>query len=407
MLELNIASLIYTAIVGIGLIGAQAALTKKNFMLTVSSPNRLTTDGYTKDAIEGMMLNELEEMLKTRSVIKAPIIHSVADKSFISSLADMAHMGDLSLAMQDALGNAPYRVTANFVIEDGKPMAQVYGNSARGLFHQLVPSGTHVRDLVKRTAHAAIRNIDPYFLALHYFELGSSGMRSYGHGIDYVDTLANQELTRRRLPPTARAAFINLKGLVRLDKGDIPAALAAFSEALDADPDFAIARVNRAFALAMLDRHPEAIEVAQELLGPPARTDIKQVLMAAETLIAVSKWVHGDHVGAETYFARAAKREPNATTPVLYWSRMVASTGRQDASLQKISMSHKAHSRNDDLYAEIAMLYYWVGEKDAPASIVRRAQPVPSRDELSDPSTPAPATPAAPAVAAPAPAASK
>jgi tetratricopeptide (TPR) repeat protein len=368
MLELNIGSLIYTALIGFGLIGAQAALTKKNFMLTVSSPARLTSEGYTSDAIEGLMLNELQQMLRTRSVITAPIINSIDDKSFLSSLAELAHMGELSLAMQQAIGNAPYRVSANFVLEDGKVIAQVYGNSARGLFHQVVPPGTGIRDLIKRTAHAAIRNIDPYFLALHNFELGPSG-----HGLEFVENLVNEELNRRKLTPTSRAAFLNLKGLVRLDQGDTAGALAAFASALETDPEFAVARVNRAFTLVMLDRHPEAVEAAREVLGPPPKTEIKQVTMAAETLIAVSKWVHGDHAGAETYFARAATRIPAARTPVLYWSRLVAAAGKEDASLHKLAMTDDVRLYDDDLYAEIAMLYYWVSEKDSPAPIVRRS----------------------------------
>ncbi len=368
MLEFNIGSLIYTALIGLSLIGAQAALTKKNFMLTVSSPTKLAAEGYTSDAIGGLMFNELEQMLRTRSVITAPVINSVADKGFVATVAEIAHMGEISLAMQQAIGNAPYRVSANFVIEDGKIVAQVYGNSARGLFHQVVSPGTGIRDVIKRTSHAAIRNIDPYFLALHNFELGPSG-----DGLEIVEKLIDEELGRRKLTPTERAAFFNLKGLVRLDQDDTSGALAAFGSALAVDPTFAVAQVNRAFTLVMLDRHPEAIEIAHDVLGAPPKTEIKQVLMAAETLIAVSKWVHGDQATAEVYFARAAKRAPNASTPVLYWSRLVAASGRDDVSLQKMAIRHDPRARDDDLYAEIAMLYYWVSEKDGPAPIVRRA----------------------------------
>ena len=138
MLEINVLSLLYTGVVALGLISAQAALTKKNFMLTVSSPASLTATGYSREVIEALFLNDLQRVFRTRSIITAPSIHSVSERNIVEAFADMLHMGELSLTMQQALGNTPYRVWANFITEGGKTHALVFGNSARGDFQRVV-----------------------------------------------------------------------------------------------------------------------------------------------------------------------------------------------------------------------------------------------------------------------------
>src|SRR5258705_8348210 len=100
MLEINILSIMVTGLVAVGLISAQAALTKKNFILTVSSPENLTKEGYSRDVIEALFFNEIEWVARTRSVVAVPKIESSSEKGLVTALADMLHMGELSLAMQ-------------------------------------------------------------------------------------------------------------------------------------------------------------------------------------------------------------------------------------------------------------------------------------------------------------------
>ena len=120
MLEINVLSILMTGLVAIGLVGAQAALTKKNFILTVSSPDNLSKEGYSRDVVEALFFNEIEWVTRTRSVVAAPHIESSREKGLVATLADMLHMGELSLAMQQAIGKPPYRVWANVVNESGK-----------------------------------------------------------------------------------------------------------------------------------------------------------------------------------------------------------------------------------------------------------------------------------------------
>ena len=389
MLEINILSLVYTGIVALGLLSAQAALTKKNFVLTVSSNASLTAEGYSREVIEALFLNDIERVARTRSVIAAPSIHPVTQKNLVVAVADLLHMGELSLTVQEALGNPPHRVWANFVNESGKVHALVFGNSPHGDFQRVVAGKGDMRLLVRAAAHAAIRSADPYFMALHDFELGQNLL--------FVEKSADEELARQRvpLPPLQRAAFHNLKGLVRLEANDKEAALAAFDAAIEADPYFSIARVNRAFTLATLDRHPEAIATANEVLSSKKFARIEQVAVAARSVIGISKWAHGDHAGAEAEFAAAAREAPKNLAPLVYWSRLLKQSGRQDAAVEKLIASHMNEGATDDMYAEIAMLYYWIGGEDFPQRVKRRIQRNQARMNVIDAPGPA-ANPAVP-----------
>jgi hypothetical protein len=384
MLEINVISLIVTGLVAIGLVGAQAALSRKNFVLTVSSAEKLSKEGYTREVIEALFFNEIEWVARTQSVIAAPNIASSNEKGLVSALADMLHMGELSLAMQQAIGKPPYRVWANFVTDSGEPHALVFGTSTRGDFQRAVASKGDTRVLVRAVAHAAVRAIDPYLMALHEFELGQN--------LAGIENLINVELARQRAPmlPLQQAAFHNLKGLVRLDKDDKQGALAEFDAAYAADPHFAIARVNRAFTLVALDRHPEAIATAQEVLATPAGGTIDQVVVAARMIIAVSKWSHGDQAGAEAEFVAAVKASPRNGAPLAYWMQMLNQTGRRDPAVEKLLTAARQNkdSAANELYAEIAMLYFWISNADKEQRVMRRVVAKPSRTDPDIEETP-------------------
>src|SRR5258705_10991367 len=128
MLEINVLSIMFAGLVAAGLISAQAVLSKKNFILTVSSPENLTKEGYTREVVEALFFNEIEWVARTRSVIAVPRIESSNDKGLVAAVADMLHMGELSLAVQQAFGKPPLRVWTNLVNESGKVHALVFGN---------------------------------------------------------------------------------------------------------------------------------------------------------------------------------------------------------------------------------------------------------------------------------------
>jgi hypothetical protein len=384
MIEINIFSLVVTALVAIGLIGAQAALSRKNFVLTVSSPENLTKDGYTRDVVEALFFNEIEWVARTRSVVTVPHIESSREKGVVSAVAEMLHMGELSIAMQQAIGKPPYRVWANVVNESGKTHVLVYGNSARGDFQREVTSDGDMRTLVRAAAHAAVRAIDPYLIALHEFELGQN--------LAGVETAITEELTRPRalIPPLQQAALYNLRGLVLLEKNDKQGALAAFDAAYAAEPEFAIARINRAFTLITLNRPAQAMATAKEVLDSPAGKKIGEVVVAARLIVAMVKWVQGDSAGAEAEFLAAIEEAPRNLAPIIYWLRVLNEQGGRDPAAEKLLATAAAKALSiqnrematSGLNSEIAMLYFSMNRADG--TVARRVVLRPARPNPGD-----------------------
>jgi tetratricopeptide (TPR) repeat protein len=369
--------LVYASLIGLSLIGAQAALSDRDFLLVLSTPSQLAASGYTRDVVEDLFLSDMEEVFDARSIIATPVISSVREKTILGALADAAQIGELAFVIQQKVGANPYKVTANFVIEAGKPKVLLSGySSSQGQFHQTVVGAEgDFRELIRQAARETTRNIDPYFRALYEFERRD---RRDASSFDYVDALINEELELKKSSMAAirHSAFLNLKGLICLEKEDKACALAAFDAAIVADPDFAISRLNRAFTLIELDRYQEAIEEANKLLGPPVMTKLKACLSAAQTLIGVAKWALADAAAAQRHFSEAAAISPKSSTPLIYWSRMLAATGRTSEELQRRLATRQHDPSHIELYAEIAMLYYWLTETDD-QPIVRRTDRVP------------------------------
>jgi hypothetical protein len=362
---IDLMPLVYVSLLGLGLVGAQAALSDNRFMLVLSAPPQLANMGYSRDVIEDLFLGDMEDVFHTRSAIATPLIASVREKTILGTMAEIARVGDLAFVIQQKIGGNPYKVTANFVVEDKRTQVLLSGYSAsQGQFHQvIVGEEGHFRRLIRHSALEAARNIDPYFRALYEFERDD---RRGTSSFEYVDSLINEELSERKssLTPQRHSAFLNLRGLICLEKEDKACALAAFNAALAADPNFAIARLNRAFTLVELDRYQDAINEAQNLLGPPPMTDLKPCLAAARTLIGVAKWALGDIAGAQSQFSEAAAMSPKFQTPLVYWTRMLAATNQPSKELDERLEAREHDAAHVELYAEIAMLYYWLNEKN-------------------------------------------
>jgi len=362
---IDLMPLLYVSLVGLGLIGAQAALSDKRLMLVLSAPPQLANAGYSRDVIEDLFLGDMENVFNTRSVIATPMIASVREKTILGAMAEIAHVGDLAFVIQQRIGANPYKVTANFVVEGTRSQVLLSGYSAsQGQFQQVIVGGEgDFRSLVKRAALEATRNIDPYFRALYEFERDDRRQTS---SFQYVESLIKDELSDQKPSMTSQrqSAFLNLRGLICLEREDKACALAAFNAALAADPTFAIARLNRAFTLVELDRYQEAIEEAQRLLRPPPMTEMKPCIAAARTLIGVGKWALGDITGAQREFSEAVAVSPRFQTPLIYWSRMQAAIKQPNKELE-VRLAIRQHDPSHiELYAEIAMLYYWLNEKN-------------------------------------------
>src|SRR4051794_4692053 len=88
LLMIDFSPLIYITLIGLGLIGAQAALSDKRLMLVLSAPPPMANSGYSRDVIEDLFLGELEDVFNTASAIATPEVASVRQKTILGALAD-------------------------------------------------------------------------------------------------------------------------------------------------------------------------------------------------------------------------------------------------------------------------------------------------------------------------------
>src|SRR5262249_19249387 len=94
-------------------------------------------------------------------------------------------------------------------------------------------------------------------------------------------------------------------------------------------------------------------------------TEMKPCLASARTLIGVGKWALGDVAGAQRQFSEAVALSPKFQTPLIYWSRMQAAIKQPNKELEERLAAREQDPSHIELYAEIAILYYWLNEKDA------------------------------------------
>src|SRR5205085_11042668 len=88
LLMFDFSPLVYIALIGLGLIGTQAALSDKRLLLTLTAPPPLANSGYSRDVIEDLVLGQLEDVFSTRSAIATPEIASVRAKTILTTIAD-------------------------------------------------------------------------------------------------------------------------------------------------------------------------------------------------------------------------------------------------------------------------------------------------------------------------------
>lgn len=189
-----------------------------------------------------------------------------------------------------------------------------------------------------------------------------------------------QQLLSASRPADDQAYISYLRGLYLFERRGVDNLLAAtglFEETIALDPQFGPAYLQLATATAVrpvyLSEDPEvsnarAIEIVER--GIAADPSIEDAAGAVFGYVYQSR---NEWAKSELAYRRATSAsivDPNAFN---WYSRMLASVGRLDASLEQILYAQNMDPDNAIINSRVALSYFWVGDMEKAGEFFRRA----------------------------------
>ncbi|MDJ0760306.1 MAG: winged helix-turn-helix domain-containing protein [Woeseiaceae bacterium] len=190
-----------------------------------------------------------------------------------------------------------------------------------------------------------------------------------------------QEPITRRKPTSFRAYDTYMRGLYAFDRRptatSLDDAIALFKETIDLDPAFGPAYLKLATSYTLLPTYrsismSEASELALSALD--RGTDVDPTI--ADAASAVRGFFHHmdmDWLSAEADYRRAVDADIVDPTSLLWYSRMLASVGRLDDSLEMASRAREMDPTSAMVTGRVAMAYTWIGDYDNANNFFERA----------------------------------
>jgi tetratricopeptide (TPR) repeat protein len=198
---------------------------------------------------------------------------------------------------------------------------------------------------------------------------------------DLFGTSAQQLITRTR-PASFGAYDRYMRGLYASDKrqaGDsLEEAISLFQETIRLDPKFGPAYLMLATAYALLPTYRDAPfaemnELAIQTVEEGVRVD-GSITGAANAISGLvyhreKKWAEAERAYVEATSADVV--DPNAFN---WYSRMLASTGRLDASLDNARIAVEMDPTSAVFNSRLAVAYLWLGDDDKAAEFFERSE---------------------------------
>ena len=397
-MELTIAT-IYALLAGLGLVMVDTVVSSQSVYLEAKAAHVLEEEGYTKEVIDGLFVNQLKQIGSTKSLVKGTSITSSKVKPVSVALAELVNMQEALTAIQTLVGFVPRKVILSAVVEgveqrvkvlDGGPQGKIseysIGDekkymlvltgyaSETGYFEIIVENDdeelTHFDDLIREGAYRTVLKINPYIAALYSMEQAVKAHKPLDPIKDMVEAMMN------KLPDTPinpeRSRFENLLGLIALLQEDPELAWIYFEKATQSDPVFWVAHLNEAFVHVHNNNYQRAIDHVDRFIQPwywPA-TDNKLLLAAGHTLRGMALSGLGKEVEALEEFRHASTINPNSSEAYFYWSHVLRYRGNSDKA-QEYFLKSKQNSEHFENYAEVAMFYFWLSDANN-VPLVRR-----------------------------------
>lgn len=386
-MEISLAT-IYGLLLALGLVSVDTVLNANTLFLDSHVAAKFEEAGYSSKVVEQHLISDLSLIADTKSLVKAPVIKSSDAPSFSAALASVVNLQDSLEAAQQLVGFAPPKLFAAAVVHGETDTIELTGRSPLfGRFSISVDGAEkNIDQMISEAAYRTFRELDPYTAVLSRFTLNPDNLDEVEGELDEI--LAR---VRNTAHTDTKAQLENLKGIIALDRNDVPGAIEWFQSALKADPHFHVVRLNLALALVQLDRYDEAIAQTSFISEPVywPMTGDPVLLSAAYVLRAVAHWGKGNLLAAKTDLDYAAYLQPTSTAAYWYLSGVLHAMGeptKGDMMLQKA----KDNLVYFETYPEVALLYYWVSAEDM-RPLERRSTTLPSwhgQDKATAPSLP-------------------
>lgn len=359
-------TLVYALLGAAGLVGADAYFNSSTLYLQASVAPAYESRGFSSDVVETIVLEELNDIMRTKSVVVSPDIVSSRAHSISSAVAKVAGMTDALESLKSATGlDNPVlsvRIVVDKVNDVEVPRIMVSGKGEEGRdfrFSQVLTSDRPFEATLSEIADQSMSKISPYLMALHAFDDAEQ---------DDVFPIKAEELVNNALQLASlqkydpkRALFENLRGLIYLLRENTDEAERWFQKANASNPDLMPALLNVAFVEAFRGHYDQTIEIASRVLERNAfySVDDMHVMYAALNLTALSYSQLGDFEKADDYFSKSAELNPNGVSVYYYWSNSYRRQGLNEEMEAMMALAEKnaAHLTN---YPELASLYLWL-----------------------------------------------
>ncbi len=370
----DLTSLFYALLVSFGLFGMDAVWSADTVRTEFLVAQSLEDAGVRREFATTAFTQEMRAVFSTESLVKPPPVRSSGDKTFVSILADSLGMQNASAAFQDLFGLEPVTLMASLIAEGGRRRIEIIGNAgARGAFYVALDAepGEQPVALIRRGAVESAARLDPYHTALYLLD-PPAGDPDVARATRILDLAIAAHAGAPALVP--RAQLRNLRGIAALLDGDKEAAAALFEQAIADDAKLIAAHLNLAFTRVEQDRYDDAAMIARHVLRAWGLSRTPALIASANTILGSVAWAQGRHSLAEEQFAAAVAAMPTVSDAYIYWGRMLTELGRPEEGAAKARLGAENMQAFEN-YPEVALLYFWLTEKDN-VPLQRRARSV-------------------------------
>jgi tetratricopeptide (TPR) repeat protein len=251
---------------------------------TITTPSALEERGYAADTMFELLERKIGAIVDGAGSARVPErIEVGTPDTAINAYAEIVNVAAPVRATQRLLNLVDYVAEIRFVSGEDKTITATVrirdSNTLRLLkFDQIEGQIDAFDDLLDRIASSIVDFLDPYIMAVYFYNKSTQEQTSYDSMVSYVQQkilVVDEDF----LP-----WFYNLLGQISDQAGDPSLAIEYYREAIGIDGNFYLAYINWGHALAGLGREAEAIELYHAALGLKPDAAIAHVYLAEALL---------------------------------------------------------------------------------------------------------------------------
>lgn len=375
-------TVVYALLGGVGLVTADAYLSSSTIHVKTIVAPVYEEHGFEQQLVEALFLAELEEIIDANSIAPAPHLLSLHDKPISSALAEAAGLSHAMEAAKSALGAGHPTIILSVLADNqnGKEVRRIViaGDTSEGrnVSVSIPLNDRPLDDALSEAAFKTMKEIDPYFTALHAFEIAEAENEKPFEAEVLINEAIRRE-SKNEVDPS-RARLENLMGLTELLLEDHNASKLWFEKARNSDNSLLVATLNLGYVEAVDGNCKQAMTLVEPLLEPaywviPAG---KNILYPANNLLGICASRLGRFDRANAYFKDAAALSPDGTSVYYYWAKSLLKEGKGEQADTKYRLAQRNISRMDDI-PEIAMLHLWLPDHGS-VKLARRQATLPA-----------------------------